>query len=262
MRLELDIPVIQTDYQTPERSIGWFSRLFPTLSFYSKATNVVFSAAGKAKKGVYDDAEWCRSSYGIIQGLERVGIQIQIENLEAILKTEGPCVIVGNHMSTLETFVLPFVISPHRNMTFVVKQSLVEYPVFKHVMRSRNPIVVGRENPREDLKTMLNGSLERLKAGISIVVFPQTTRMTAFNPEHFNSIGVKIAKKAGVPVIPLALKSDAWSNGKLLKDFGRIYPTSKVHFAFADPMEVVGNGSEQQDVIVRHIQEHLKKWQS
>jgi 1-acyl-sn-glycerol-3-phosphate acyltransferase len=40
-------------------------------------------------------------------------------------------------MSTLETFVLPYLIAPHRPMTFVVKKSLVEYPVFKHVMRAR-----------------------------------------------------------------------------------------------------------------------------
>jgi len=261
MRLDLDLPIIENNYVTPAHKVAWFSRTFPTLSFYSCATQVVFSAASKAKRGQYGDAEWSRSSYDIIKGLEKVGNRVVIENLQAVTSVEGPCVIVGNHMSTLETFALPFLISPHRPVTFVVKKSLVEYPVFKHVMRSRDPIVVGRENPREDLKNMINGSLDRLKAGISIIVFPQTTRMTQFEPEHFNSIGVKIAKKAGVPVVPLALKTDAWGNGKILKDFGPIRPQD-VRITFGDAMKVDGNGTEQQDVIIKHIQEHLARWQA
>ena len=260
MRFEWDLPLIETDYTTPSHRTGWFARTFPTLSFYWYASNVVFSAAGKAKKGKYDDKEWSLSSYNIVKALERVGTRVEIENLEAVLGVDGPFVIVGNHMSTLETFSLPYLIAPHRPVTYVVKKSLVEYPVFKHVMRSRDPIVVGRENPREDLKTMINGSLDRLKAGISIIVFPQTSRMTQFDPEHFNSIGVKIAKKAGVPVVPLALKTDAWSNGKMLKDFGPVDPKKNVYFSFADPLEVTGNGSEQQEAIIAHIQSKLAKW--
>ena len=91
---------------------------------------------------------------------------------------------------------------------------------------------------------MLNGGVERLKAGISIIVFPQTTRMTQFDPEQFNSIGVKIAKKAGVPVVPLALKTDAWANGKFLKDFGAVDPRKEVHFTFADALEIEGQRGE------------------
>jgi hypothetical protein len=49
---------------------------------------------------------------------------------------------------------------------------------------------------------MMDGGLARLKQGISIVVFPQTTRMVDFDASQFNSIGVKLAKKAGVPVVP------------------------------------------------------------
>ena len=261
MRFEWDLPLVEKDYVTPDAKTGWFARAFPTLSFYWHASNVVFSAANKAKRGKYDDKEWSLSSYNIVKALEKVGTRVEIENIEAVLGVDGPCVIVGNHMSTLETFSLPYLIAPHRPVTYVVKKSLVEYPVFKHVMRSRNPIVVGRENPREDLKAMINGGLERLKNGISIIVFPQTTRMTQFDPELFNSIGVKIAKKAGVPVVPLALKTDAWSNGKLLKDFGPVHPSRNVHFSFADPLEVTGNGSEQQEAIIAHIQSHLAVWQ-
>ena len=58
-------------------------------------------------------------------------------------------------------------------------------------------------------KAVLEGGKQRLQKGISIIVFPQTTRTVRFEPENFNSIGVKLAQRAKVPIIPLALRTDA-----------------------------------------------------
>ena len=165
-------------------------------------------------------------------------------------------------MSTLETFILPTLIAPFKDTTFVVKQSLVDYPVFKHIMRTRDPITVGRTNPREDLKAVLEGGAARLQAGMSVIIFPQTTRTSVFDPEQFNTIGVKLAKKAGVPIVPIALKTDAWGNGALLKDYGRIDPSKKVYFAFGKPLQIKDRGTEEQHKIVEFIAGKLKKWET
>jgi 1-acyl-sn-glycerol-3-phosphate acyltransferase len=156
--------------------------------------------------------------------------------------------------------VLPTVIQPLKRVAFVVKKSLVEYPVFGHLMRARDPIVVGRTNPREDLKAVFEGGVERLRSGISIVVFPQRTRSPLFDPASFNSIGIKLAKKAQVPVVPLALKTDAWANGTLLKDFGRIDPSRPVHFAFGEPQLVQGCGAAEHQRVVEFIRGNLESW--
>ena len=145
-------------------------------------------------------------------------------------------------------------------MTFVVKKSLVSLPVFGAVMRSRDPIVVGRTNPREDLTAVLEGGVERLKKGISIIVFPQSTRTPDFDPQHFNTIGVKLARKAGVPVVPLALKTDAWGTGKKLKELGPIKSGLPVRYKFAAPMDIHGNGREEQAFICDFISSHLARW--
>ena len=165
-------------------------------------------------------------------------------------------------MSTLETFVLPVLISTFKESTFVVKQSLVDYPIFKHIMRSRNPITVGRSNPRDDLKAVLEGGTERLKAGTSIVIFPQTTRTPVFDPDQFNTIGVKLAKKAGVPVVPIALKTDAWGTGSFIKDYGRIYPEKPVHIAFGEPCEIKDRGNEEHAAIIEFISGKLREWET
>jgi 1-acyl-sn-glycerol-3-phosphate acyltransferase len=163
-------------------------------------------------------------------------------------------------MSTLETFVLPVIIAPIKDATFVVKQSLVEYPVFKYVMRSRNPITVGRSNPRDDLRAVLEGGVERLKAGMSIIIFPQTTRTPVFAKEQFNTIGIKLAKRAGVPAVPIALRTDAWGNGRHLKDFGRIDPAKTVHFAFGKPLVIKDRGDEEHEQIIDFITGKLDEW--
>ena len=136
----------------------------------------------------------------------------------------------------------------------------MDYPVFRHVMRSRDPITVGRTNPRDDLKAVLEGGTERLKAGRSLVIFPQTTRMEKFDPKGFNTIGIKLAKRADVPVVPVALKSGAWGNGKLLKDFGRIDPSKHVHFAFGPPLWIRERGNQEHNEIIAFISGKLKEW--
>jgi 1-acyl-sn-glycerol-3-phosphate acyltransferase len=152
-------------------------------------------------------------------------------------------------------------VQPLKPVTFVIKESLLTYPVFQHIMRSRDPVAVTRNNPRQDLKIVLEEGEDRLSRGVSIIVFPQTTRTNTFDPAQMSSIGVKLAKKAGVPVVPLALKTDAWMNGKYIKDFGRLNVMKQVFFAFGPRLEVVGKGNEELRVVTDFIGAKLLGWQ-
>jgi 1-acyl-sn-glycerol-3-phosphate acyltransferase len=254
------LPLVQGAYRTSQDQRSVLGQISPGLAFYSHVFPIIFHAGVKAKRGRYDDAEWQQSSLTTVRALEAAGVRFDVSGLEHVAAVEGPCVFIGNHMSTLETFVLPVILLPFKKVTFVVKQSLMDYPVFGHVMRSRDPIAVGRTNAREDLKAVLEGGAARLGKGISLVIFPQTTRVPEFNPKEFNTIGIKLAKRADVPVIPFALKTDAWGNGKLVKDFGRIDPSRTAHFAFAAPLRVQNRGTEEHEEIVKFITSRLTAW--
>jgi 1-acyl-sn-glycerol-3-phosphate acyltransferase len=254
---------VEGAYRTEQRPLSLLARALPAALFYARIASVVWRAGVKSKRGAYPDAAWGESSLETVRAIEEIGVPVEIEGVDNLAGVAGPCVIIGNHMSTFETFALPTIIltsRPGERVTFVVKRSLVDYPVFGHVMRSRDPIVVGRSNPRDDLKAVLEGGEERLRAGVSIIVFPQTTRTPVFDPAAFNTIGVKLARRAGVPVVPLALKTDAWGNGRLLKEVGRIDTSRTAHFAFGAPLRVGGRGTEEHQRIVDFIREHLTRW--
>jgi 1-acyl-sn-glycerol-3-phosphate acyltransferase len=135
----LTLPLIDDCYDTPPNSSIWPCNKIPTACFYPQAFYVIWKAAQMAKQGIYTDGDWAKSSFNIVKALERCGVQLQLRGMEHVLANTEPCVFIGNHMSTLETFVLPTLIPPYKPATFVIKQSLIDYPLFKHVMRSRNP---------------------------------------------------------------------------------------------------------------------------
>jgi 1-acyl-sn-glycerol-3-phosphate acyltransferase len=250
----------QNSYKTPKTPISWFARKFPTSIFYVKMFLNVWKASKSSKKGDYTGERWIQSSIDIVKALESVGGSFEIQNVAAHRKIESPCVFIANHMSILETFVLPCLIQPYRDVTFVVKESLVSYPFFKHVMVNLDPVVVGRVNPRQDLKNVLEEGQKRLNKNISIVIFPQTTRSLFFDTKKFNTLGIKLAKRGKVPAIPIALKTDAWGIGRRFKDFGKINPAKPVRICFGEPLYVKRSGKEEHNYIVEFITAKLDSW--
>ena len=232
------------------------NRLYFTLKFI----NIVFRTRKEARGGIYDDHAWGESSFYIFRFIEKSGGRFNISGMDNITRTDEPVLFIANHMSTLETMILPCIISPLRKVTFVVKESLVKHPLFGDVMRSRVPIIVGRTDPRKDLETVMEGGLELLSKGISIVIFPQSTRNIVFKPEDFNSLGVKLAKKAGVKVVPVALKTDFWGNGKMIKEIGPLDSSKTIYFRFGEPFEVKGTGRDENQKIISFIQSSLEQW--
>ncbi len=256
------LPYTNATYTTTPGPITYLSRLFPSMIFYYKFIRIILNASSQAKRGLYDDIAWCNSSHMVLHSLEEAGVKFSITGVEHIDNLEGPCVIIGNHMSMMETLLLPTIIAPMKKVTYVIKESLLTYPVFKHIIRSREPIAVTRTQPREDLKTVMREGGERLGRDVSIIVFPQTTRSFEFDPQQFSSIGIKLAKKNNIPVVPLALKTDAWENGTIAKDFGKLNPSKTVHIAFSEPINIEGKGTQEHLAVLQFIEKNLQRWEN
>jgi 1-acyl-sn-glycerol-3-phosphate acyltransferase len=135
------------------------------------------------------------------------------------------------------------------------------YPLLGRILQTLEPVTVTRGDPRADLKKVLTGGEEQLRKGRSVVIFPQTTRSTGFDPSAFNTLGVKLAARVGVPAMPLALRTDFWSPGRFIKDFGPIRPNNNIHFAFGPPLEVTkATARSAHEQVVAFLRTHLSSW--
>jgi len=250
------------NYDTaPGNRRTFWSRVFGRWYFYWFNFDI-FSKTGRLfRAGRCDGAAQIFHSSRNIHLIERCGGRVHvrgIENLEAL--NGAPVVLVGNHMSLLETAVMHAIIRKYVDFTFVVKASLMKIPHFRNIMTGLEAIQIGRSNPREDLRTVLTEGKERVSRGKSVVIFPQGTRAAVFDPAQFSSIGVKLALAAGVPVVPVALKTDFLGNGRLIKDLGPIHPERDVWFEFGPAMMPSGNGREVQQKTIEFIEARLKAW--
>lgn len=208
----------------------------------------------------FDTHAWASGSMDIFRLLEACGGRFHVEGLENINKSKEPVVFISNHMSMLESMIFPGIIASRREVTFVVKQSLVTHPLFGPVMQARKPIAVERRDPVADFKKVMADGTENLKKNISVVVFPQSQRMVEFNPQRFNTLGIKLAKKAKKPIVPVAIKTDFWKNGKLFKDIGRIDRKRPIHIKFGEPFTIDGPGKTEHQKVVDFITGNLSKW--
>ena len=249
-------------YQTrPGQSVsgnyfpGWLNFIY-----YLRLVSTLTHASIVGRRGDLNDEKWASYSHKIIQIVESVGGKVNISGLEALSHQPGPLVYIANHMSLLEALILPGIALAFNRITFVIKEELRHYPVFKHIMIALKLIAVSRENPRDDLKTVLREGSKFISNGGSIIIFPQATRSVEFDVEGFNTLGVKLASRNGVPVVPVAIKSDFQHNGKWIKDMGPIDPHKTIYFKFGEPLAVEGKGRQTHQHVIEFITQNLLSW--
>jgi len=233
-----------------------------TLYYYCNFIRIVLRGASMAKRNKYTRQFWLNLSSDCINLVENCGGIVNIEGLENLKKTDGPVIFVANHMSTLETIALPCMILREKELAITLKKQLLDIPIFGTLLSGFKTVVVSRISPIDDYKVIMKDGVKAIKAGYSILIFPQSSRTTQFSPKDFNSIGVKLAKRAKVPIIPIALKTDFWKAGKFVKDFGKIDRKNKVFFKFGNPIIVEGNGKKENKEIVGFIEQNLNQWQN
>ncbi|MBQ8857750.1 MAG: 1-acyl-sn-glycerol-3-phosphate acyltransferase [Lachnospiraceae bacterium] len=92
---------------------------------------------------------------------------------------------------------------------FVSKDSMLKFVLLRDWMKKLYCLFLNRENPREGLKTILQG-IENIKNGVSMCIFPEGTRNkvdTEMLP--FKEGSLKMAEKTGCLIIPVALTNTA-----------------------------------------------------
>ena len=250
-------------YHTPAGTrrarLDW---LLPNLPLYFYASYILIVARARllVARGRYDQDAWAHSAYAVLKLLERCSGRFHISGLNHIRSCTEPVVFIGNHMGSIEASIWPALTPAAMPVAFVVKASLLHYPWLGPVVASQHPIAINRTNPREDFEVVMTQGEMLLKEGISVIIFPQSTRTTTFVLSDFNSLGVKLARKANVRVIPVAVKTDFWQNGRRLRDFGPLDRRQPIYLAFGRPLSAAANGRDAHRAVVEFISERLAEW--
>ncbi len=229
----------------------WFSLRYSILVIWS---GIKFYYTGDPQKAVTLQA------LRVMRIVEKQGAHLSFEGLNRYPADQGPYVFACNHMGTLEVNALPGLIASRTPMTFVVKQRLMKLPFFGQILKRLRAIPVSRRHPGEDLMQVLDGGEKLLSEGVSVILFPEGTRQDVFSYRKFNSLAVKLALKAGVSVVPVALKTDFWGEGKWVKEFGPLYPDRPVHISFGEPIHPGGRGKAEHKQVLDFIAKHLAEW--
>ena len=256
--------LLKTDfsYQSPQKR-RFLVKKFPkwaTLIYYIQLFFTILTESLTARKKSYEGKTWGKGSLRILKVAESAGGKFHVSGLKDLKDLKGQVVYVANHMSLLDTLVLPCILLTFGKVTFVVKEGLLRYPVLGTIIRAIHPVAVTRKNPRNDLKAVMGKGRALIADGCSIIIFPQATRSATFDQTTFNSMGVKLAQRAGVPVVPVALKTDFQGNGRLIKDMGAVDPGKELYIKFGNPMFVEGKGQDIHKKVVQFIVENLKSW--
>ncbi|WP_462322267.1 lysophospholipid acyltransferase family protein [Halochromatium sp.] len=147
------------------------------------------------------------------------GVSIEVDGLENIPKGQ-PVVVMCNHQSQWETFYLQLLISPQAT---ILKRELLWVPFFGWGLALLRPIAIDRSKGSQALKTLLRVGQERLREGISVVIYPEGTRQPPGSIGSFNVGGAMLASRASVEVLPMSHNSgDCWPGRSLLRLPGTI----------------------------------------
>lgn len=147
------------------------------------------------------------------------GIRIRVQGREHI--PEGSYVLLSNHQSSFETFFFYEYFQP---IAAILKRELLSIPFFGWATRLLRPIPIDRSNKRKAREQVLKEGQQRLQdEGISVLIFPEGTRVKPGEHRKFSAGGAELAIQAGVPVLPVAHNAGlCWPGRRFLKYPGTI----------------------------------------
>lgn len=129
-----------------------------------------------------------------------LGLKLDVVGSENIPRTGG-AVLAINHTSFLDFALagLPADQVDHRLVRFMAKDGIFKHPVAGPLMRGMKHIPVDREAG----SAAFRDAVAALKAGELVGVFPEATMSRSFEIKEIKNGAVRMARAAGVPLIPM-----------------------------------------------------------
>ncbi|HEU5459272.1 MAG TPA: lysophospholipid acyltransferase family protein [Pyrinomonadaceae bacterium] len=177
------------------------------------------------------------ASFGARAWLRLSGVRIKVRGLE-LLDPKQPYVFVSNHRSYLDTAAI-FVYTGRR-IGVLAKKELLKVPVLGVGMGFVNVMAIDRTN-RESAIATTEAAAKRIQSGVSFAVFVEGTRAKPGELLPFKKGAFYMAKQAGVPVVPVAIKNSDVLMGKGTGEAR----AGTIEMVMLSPVETVGVSTDE-----------------
>tara|TARA_R110002110_G_scaffold66978_1_gene183014 strand:- start:107767 stop:109224 length:1458 start_codon:yes stop_codon:yes gene_type:complete len=146
-------------------------------------------------------------------GAAFAGLDFEIDGVEN-LRSNRPAIFVFNHQSLLDSLVMAHLL--RNDAVALCKQEMADNPIIGPLLRQLDTIFVDRS--AADQSQVLRQAKAVLASGRSLVIAPEGTRSTLGVIQPFKHGAFLMARKAGVPIVPVVLHNvkDALPKGGLL----------------------------------------------
>jgi 1-acyl-sn-glycerol-3-phosphate acyltransferase len=146
------------------------------------------------------------------------GIEHRVRGTEHL--PPGPAIFLAKHQSAWETLAFPGIFPPY---VYVLKRELMWIPLFGWALALLKPIAIDRGAGRQAIKQVVDQGRARLQAGISVMVFPEGTRVAQKATRRWGVGGAVLAQETGYPVVPVAHNAGQfWPRRSFIKHPGTI----------------------------------------
>lgn len=169
-------------------------------------------------------------------GLMMAGVRLRVSGTEHVPVGE-PVIFMGNHQGNFDILVLSRAIP--RRFSWLAKEELFRIPLFGAAMRRAGYIPVDRSDGRKALRS-LDAAAQRIRAGVSVVVFPEGTRTAAGSLLPFKKGGFILAERAGVPIVPFTINGSLGVNPR---NTVRLVLGAEISVRFGAPILTSGEGA-------------------
>jgi 1-acyl-sn-glycerol-3-phosphate acyltransferase len=131
----------------------------------------------------------------------RILVRLDVEHPER-LPTDGPVIIVANHLSFIDSVLLMFALP--RPVSFLGKAEYTEHRFTRWLFCGAGMIPIRRENPN-DLVRAFEQVGEVLSDGGVVALFPEGTRSRDGRLHRGHSGAAHLALTSGAPLVPVGI---------------------------------------------------------